>query len=98
MRPDNGGAPDRRATRWLMLACRLVPLGSLYPWRFVWPASCAAGWHHMMHQRSWWTGAADVVGNVALFMPVGPLGWTSLRRTAQAAALRLVLVLALGSA
>src|SRR5262245_3116911 len=72
----------RRATRWLAVLCvLLVGHGSLYPWHFAWPVSLAAEWHHMINQRTWWTGLGDVAGNVVLFVPVGVLGWALLRST-----------------
>jgi VanZ family protein len=79
---DSGAhtARARRATRWLALLCAaLVTHGSLYPWRFRAPASFDAEWTRMMVQTSWWTGFGDVAGNVALFVPVGVLGWALAR-------------------
>jgi len=71
-----GSAGSRRVVRWLTLLCLLlVTHGSLYPWKFARPASFALAWEHMMHQATWWTGRGDVVGNVALFVPLGALGW-----------------------
>src|SRR5262249_35011429 len=96
---DAHAARAQRVTRWLALLCVLVVThGSLYPWRFEWPTSFAAGWRHMMYQPSWWTGVGDVVGNVVLFMPVGVLGWALLRRSSWPAPLRAVLVAAVGIA
>jgi len=76
----------------------LVTHGSLYPWRFAWPASLPAAWAHMMNQRSWWTGLGDVVGNVALFVPVGVLGWALLRSSRWPMWVCSALVVALGVA
>jgi VanZ family protein len=77
---DAHDARAHRATRWLALLCVvLVTHGSLYPWRFEWPHSLPDAWHHMMNQRSWWTGMGDVAGNVVLFLPVGVLGWALMR-------------------
>ncbi|MCW5661686.1 MAG: VanZ family protein [Burkholderiaceae bacterium] len=71
----------RRATFWLAwIVGVLVMHGSLYPWRFKRPASIAQAWDHMVHQPSMWTTFGDVVGNVALFVPVGALGWALVHR------------------
>lgn len=71
----------RRATFWLAwVVAVLVVHGSLYPWRFAMPASLAQAWDHMVHQPSMWTTLGDVVGNVALFVPVGALGWSIVHR------------------
>jgi VanZ family protein len=70
-----------RATFWLAwVVAALVVHGSLYPWRFAMPASLAQAWQHMVHQPSMWTTFGDVVGNVALFVPVGALGWALVHR------------------
>jgi VanZ family protein len=79
---------------WIVAA--LVVHGSLYPWRFVMPPSLAAAWDVMVHQPSMWTSLGDVVGNVALFVPVGMLGWALVRRFIGWR--RTLLVLALGVA
>jgi VanZ family protein len=78
--PDPHDAEARRAARWLAVCAVLITLGSLYPWHFTWPRSMNAAWAHMMNQPSWWTGARDVIGNVALFVPLGGLGWVAMRR------------------
>ena len=79
---DAHPAEARHAMGWLALLCVVLVIhGSLYPWQFAWPASLSAAWHHMMNQRSWWTGRGDVVGNVVLFVPVGVLGWLLLQRS-----------------
>ncbi|HSW26088.1 MAG TPA: VanZ family protein [Burkholderiaceae bacterium] len=79
---DAHPAAARHAMGWLALLCVVLVIhGSLYPWQFAWPASLSAAWHHMMNQRSWWTGRGDVVGNVVLFVPVGVLGWLLLQRS-----------------
>ena len=96
---DPHDAKALRAMRWLALLCVvLVTHGSLYPWQFAWPQSLSAAWDHMMHQRSWWTGLGDVVGNVVLFIPVGVLGWALLRRSPMAVLLRLTWVIGVGVA
>jgi VanZ family protein len=70
-----------RATVWLAwIVALLVTHGSLYPWRFEVPPSLAVAWQHMVHQPSMWTSFGDVVGNVALFVPVGALGWAMVHR------------------
>lgn len=70
-----------RATFWLTwVVAVLVVHGSLYPWRFAMPVSLAQAWDHMVHQPSMWTTLGDVVGNVALFAPVGALGWALVHR------------------
>lgn len=90
---------SRSALRWLALLCVvLVTHGSLYPWRFEWPARPAAAWAHMMQQTSWWTGLGDVVGNVVLFVPVGVLGLLVLEHASLRPALRTALVLCGGVA
>jgi VanZ family protein len=90
---------SQRATRWLaLLVVVLVVHGSLYPWRFAQPASLDAAWAHMMNQPSLWTGLGDVVGNVALFVPVGALGWALLRHGSWPAWQRTLLVVGVGIA
>ena len=70
-----------RAIHWLAwVVALLVTHGSLYPWRFAMPPSLAQAWHAMLHQPSMWTTFGDVVGNVALFVPVGALGWALVQR------------------
>ena len=92
-------AKARRATRWLAVLCVVLAThGSLYPWHFAWPQSLPAAWHHMMNQRSWWTGLGDVVGNVVLFVPVGALGWALLRYSRMPVLLRAVWVICVGVA
>lgn len=79
--PRVAPAAVRRATFWLTwVVAVLVVHGSLYPWRFAMPVSLAQAWDHMVHQPSMWTTLGDVVGNVALFAPVGALGWALVHR------------------
>lgn len=76
MRHDAPTAGSRRAVRWLALVVAVLAIhGSLFPWRFAMPPSLALAWGRMVHQPSLWTSLGDVVGNVALFVPVGALGW-----------------------
>jgi len=97
--PDPQTAGARRGVRRLMALCVLLAAhGSIYPWRFAWPPSLAMAWQHMMQQSSWWTGLGDVVGNIALFTPLGVLGWLLLSSSARPAWLRALLVLAAGLA
>jgi hypothetical protein len=59
-----------RALNWLCVA--LIVHASLYPWIFRMPASFAAEWAAMM-ARAGWTSLGDVVGNIAMFVPLGAL-------------------------
>jgi len=80
--PRDSPPAVRRATFWLAwVVAVLVVHGSLYPWRFAMPVSLGQAWGHMVHQPSMWTTLGDVVGNVALFVPVGALGWALVHRT-----------------
>lgn len=76
---DPQSTRTRRVTRWLAAVCVVVALGTLYPWRFAMPASFSAAWHQAMHQPSLWTGTRDVIVNLALFVPIGVLGFDLLR-------------------
>jgi VanZ family protein len=67
------------ALRTLLLVCIvLITHGSLYPWSFVAPASFADAFAALMAQRRWTSHFGDVVGNVALFVPLGAL-WVAAR-------------------
>jgi VanZ family protein len=82
MPPPHAQSPHaRRAIVWLAwIVAALAVHGSLYPWRFAMPESLQQAWDEMVHQPSIWTSLGDVVGNVALFAPVGALGWTLVHR------------------
>jgi hypothetical protein len=82
-------APLRlRALLWISVA--LITHGSLYPWRFVAPASWPAALHDLFG-GGMWTGLSDVVGNIVLFVPLGVLGTLLLRERRDALMRRLAL-------
>jgi VanZ family protein len=58
----------------LTLVCVvLIAHGSLYPWNLVAPASFGDAFSALMAQRRWQSSFGDVVGNIALFVPLGVL-------------------------
>lgn len=63
------------ALRWLHVVCwGLVIHGSLYPWAFAWPAAgFHSAWRSLWAPVTLWSGLGDVVGNIALFVPLGTL-------------------------
>ncbi len=84
--PPPGRTPVQ--VRALVVLCIvLITHGSLYPWDIKVPASFADAFADLMAQRNWWTSFGDVVGNVALFMPLGAL-WVWARAGAPRARLR----------
>lgn len=93
---DPPGTRKRRVTQWLALVCVVVALGTLYPWRFAMPASFSAAWHHATHRPSLWTGTRDVIVNLALFVPIGALGFDLLRASRWSLPSRAALVLGAG--
>lgn len=57
---------------WICLL--LATHGSLYPWRFAWPAAgLQRAWDDLWVVTTLWSGLGDVVGNVVLFVPLGVL-------------------------
>jgi VanZ family protein len=72
---------DRRTTLFC-IAVALVVHGSLYPWRFAWPDDWPGVVRHFFDSPLW-TGADDVLGNVALFVPLGWLGGAWAGRSAR---------------
>lgn len=88
----------RGAVRALHLLCLLlITHGSAYPWHFAWPArGVAAAWHDLLANTALWSGLGDVVGNVALFVPLGVLAWLDLSRAVPRARSRLAVVAGLG--
>lgn len=76
----------------------LVTHGSLYPWVFGWPeGGFAAGWRALWTPGPLWSGLGDVVGNVALFVPVGALMLLDLRQWRVAPRWRVAVMLLLGT-
>ncbi len=67
--------PMRRAIARLDWICLLLAThGSLYPWRLAWPAAgLSRAWEELWALHGLWSGLGDVVGNVALFTPLGVL-------------------------
>ena len=55
----------------LALVSALAAYGSLYPFRFVDPASFERALFAMFKDANWWTSRGDVAGNVLLFVPMG---------------------------
>jgi VanZ family protein len=85
-----------RLLNWLCLL--LVTHGSLYPWQFAWPAAgLGAEWQTFWSPAPLWTGLGDVVGNVALFVPVGLLMLLDLGASRWPARARAPLMLVLGT-
>lgn len=85
------------ALRWLHLMCWVLVIhGSLYPWSFAWPtAGFQAAWRSLWTQITLWTGLGDVVGNIALFVPLGVLMFLDCK--AMAVRRRWLLVLVVGT-
>ena len=71
----------------IALCVVLITHGSLYPWDIKVPPSFAQAFADLLAQRSWWSNFGDVVGNVALFVPLGAL-WVWAREGAPRARLR----------
>lgn len=64
--------PSRRyAHAPLLLMALAAAYGSLYPFRFVEPASFEAALRALFAQTQLWTSRGDVAGNVVLFVPIG---------------------------
>lgn len=61
----------RHAHAPLVLMALLAAYGSLYPFRFVAPASFEMALRALFAQTQWWTSRGDVAGNVVLFVPIG---------------------------
>lgn len=89
----------RRAIRRLDWICLLlVTHGSLYPWQFAWPAAgLGPAWAGLWNVTTLWSGLGDVVGNIALFVPVGVLMLLHLEDTALPPRARLPAMLLLGT-
>ncbi|WP_298835251.1 VanZ family protein [uncultured Piscinibacter sp.] len=81
--PGEDGRPHAGAVRALHLICLvLVTHGSLYPWEFGWPVGgFASAWRSLWTPGPLWSGLGDVVGNVALFVPIGALMLLDLRQS-----------------
>jgi VanZ family protein len=95
--PQASGWPRARVL--LLLVCvALVVHGSLYPYRFVAPASFREALAQMLAQRHWWTSRGDVLGNVVLFMPLGLLGQWVLELWLRPRAAAAVMVMVAGAA
>jgi VanZ family protein len=83
----------------LLLVCvALVVHGSLYPYRFIEPASFRDALAGMLARRHWWTSRGDVLGNVVLFVPLGVLGQWVLELWLRPRGAAAVLVLLVGTA
>ena len=52
----------------------LIAYGSLYPFHFTVPQPHDAAWMALFHNWSMFTNKADVLGNIALFIPFGGAG------------------------
>lgn len=86
--------PRRRALRWLTLLCvLLIAHGSLWPYHVHRPVSFDAALAGLLHQPTWWTGLGDVVGNIALFVPLGALSMLQLPAAPRARAPAALLML-----
>lgn len=55
----------------------LISYGSLYP--FQWSSASAGALGRLFADRHLWTSSGDVLGNTALFVPWGFIGWHALR-------------------
>ncbi|MFN0305706.1 MAG: VanZ family protein [Burkholderiales bacterium] len=69
IRPGGRGTTQSLAP--LALVSALAAYGSLYPFRFVDPASFERALVAMFMEATWWTSRGDVAGNVLLFVPMG---------------------------
>lgn len=89
----------RRAIGRLDWICLLLAThGSLYPWRFAWPAAgLQHAWDDLWVVTTLWTGLGDVVGNVVLFVPLGVLMLLHLQGSRVAARWQLPAMLLLGT-
>lgn len=65
--------PSRGRLALLVLLVALIAHGSLYPWRFAAPLTLRPAMAPVLGAGPLWTGWADVVGNVLLFLPLGLL-------------------------
>jgi VanZ family protein len=66
-----GGRATTQSLAPLALVSALAAYGSLYPFRFVDPASFERALFAMVKDANWWTSQGDVAGNVLLFVPMG---------------------------
>jgi VanZ family protein len=80
----------------IVLCIVLIMHGSLYPWNIKVPPSFADAFADLMAQRNWLTNVGDMVGNVALFVPLGAL-WVWSREGAPHTRLRDWLLMFVGS-
>ena len=67
----SGGRATTHSLVPLAFVSALAAYGSLYPFRFVDPASFERALYAMFKEASWWTSRGDVAGNVLLFVPMG---------------------------
>jgi VanZ family protein len=73
--------PARPPWRALLLLCAAaIAYGSLHPFRFTAPASFDMAWSAFLADGRLWTSRGDVVGNIALFVPLGALALAALPR------------------
>jgi VanZ family protein len=78
----------------LVLCAAAITYGSLYPLRFTEPASLGQAWNALLADQRWFTSRGDVVGNIALFVPLGALGMAALPARWRGAPAWLLLALA----
>lgn len=78
--------PTRGRAVWVGAIVAMIAYGSLFPFNFTNPVSQTAAWENFLLQRSIWTSRGDILGNIALFMPLGAAwcafqapAWTSTR-------------------
>jgi len=97
--------PTRPKGGWLFaILAALIAYGSLYPFGFAMPATPAAAWAAFLADLRLPVSRGDVLGNVALFVPLGAIGVmalparTLLGRAGATLALSLSLAIALQAA
>src|ERR1700681_4620830 len=62
----------------------LVAYGSLFPFHFVAPTDVQRALEMLLADRRLWTSLSDVLGNIALFVPLGATGvWWGATRTSR---------------
>ena len=73
MFPEKSDAASGPWRGLLLLCLLLITYGSLYPFHVVAPASLHDAWNAFITNFAVWTTRGDVIGNLALFVPLGLL-------------------------
>ena len=79
MFPEKSDAASGPWRGLLLLCLLLITYGSLYPFHVVAPASLHDAWNAFITNFAVWTTRGDVIGNLALFVPLGLLDRKSTR-------------------